>query len=579
MSEYTKYPKVTPEGLLPPKVIERLDERFVNHSEWSQQVATQISVASYGAKPGTSTDQAPSFQSAIDAAATFGVSVVVPPGVYRMNRGLVLPSGCDLQMHPNAVLDYSSSSATNFLNINGSAGASVSAPAITAGTKTIALSGHGLVAGQWCYIRSNDVFDPHSTSTTHGELIQVSSVGTGTVTFRTSVCDNYTTGVKVTPVTTTRNVSISGGTIRGDGVAGSDKGGLRAWLAEDLWLDRVCFQRIDRAHTFMKDCINTWLMRCLFDYAESTSMGYGVAFNDSSRDSGAAFCTFRAVRHAFTTGNTVTAGVGGIVRRVLFFGNTVEDTTYATEGSQLGGDAIDTHTAAEDVWIVQNSINASSGAGVNVECASAVVSGNTVEDTVGSGINYHNESARPGRITITDNVVRRAGSHGIQARTGSRGTQVPTESMIIIGNQVSDSSRNGIQAGFVITDGGVVVTGNTVSRAGEVSLRLVKLDGAVAHGNVVYGGASIGIEYDQVTNAVLGPDSVDAGSPTGAWTGLSLKSVTYSKVTPGAVKVADPAGVGVTVESSCSNLALGPTSHLNATTKLVNNAGSTVVKY
>ena len=579
MPDYTLYPKVTPEGVLPPKVLDRLNERFVNHDEWSKQETTQISVASHGAKPGTTTDQSAAFQSAINSAATLGVPVTVPPGIYRMNGGLVFPTGTSIQMSPDTVLDYSSSTATNFLNAAGSASSPLASPAISVGSKTIPLSGHGMSAGQWCMIRSEDVFDPDSTSTTKGELIQVASVGTGTVTFRTSVCDDYQTAVTITPLSMIKDVSISGGVVRGSGVPGDNKGGIRVQYVENFWVHWTKFENIDRAHIFIKDSVNSWVSHSVMDYAESTTMGYGVSFGDTTRDSGCIFSTFRQVRHSLSTNNTATPGIGGVVRRILFFGNTVEDTTFATGGSQMGGDAIDTHTAAEDIWIHNNVVNASSGQGINVECASAIVSGNTVEDTTGTGINYHNESARAGKVTITNNVVRRTGGHGIQARTGGRGSQVPTESMIISGNRVSDAKDNGIQAGYILTDRGAVVTGNTVNRAGGVPLRLIRLDGAVSHGNVVTGGATMGVEYDRVTNAVLGPDSVDAGSPTGAWTGLSLTNVTYSKVTPGAVKVTDPEGVGVTAGSSCSNLALGPTSHLNATTPLVNNAGSTVVQY
>ena len=579
MSIYTEYPKVTPDGLLPQVILDRLDERFVNHDQWSQQATTQISVASYGAKPGTTTDQASAFQAAINAGATFGAPVVVPPGVYRMNGGLVFPTGTSIQMSSDTVLDYSSSTATNFLNANGSASSPLASPAISVGSKTIPLSGHGMSAGQWCLIRSEDVFDPDSTSTTKGELIQVASVGTGTVTFRTSVCDDYQTAVTITPLSMIKDVSISGGVVRGSGVPGENKGGIRVQYVENFWVHRTKFENIDRAHVFIKDSVNSWVSHSVMDYAESTTMGYGVSFGDTTRDSGCIFSTFRQVRHSLSTNNTVAAGVGGVVRRILFFGNTVEDTTYATGGSQLGGDAIDTHTAAEDIWIIQNSVNASAGQGINMECASGIISGNTVEDTVGTGINFHNEAVRPGNVTITGNVVRRTGGHGIQARTGGRGSQVPTESMIITGNRVSDVKDNGIQAGYILTDRGAVVTSNVVQRAGGVPIRLYRLDGAVSHGNVVIGGATMGIEYSNVTNAVLGPDSVAAGSPTSAWTGYSLTNVTYSKVTPGAVKVTDPAGVGVTVGSSCMHLALGPTNHLNAPTKLVNSAGATVVQY
>lgn len=579
-SEYTLYPKAKPTGELPPKILERLDERYLNVGEIRPQSGSAgVSIVDHGATPGATTDQTAFVQAALDAAAAAGLPTLVPPGTWTMGGALTLATGADLRMAPGAVLDFSGSSATNYVNVSGTTGTSLPAPAARKGDVTMSLSGHGLRPGDWCLLRSQDIFDASSTSITHGELIQVAQVDTGVVTFRTSVCDDYRTGVTLTPVSMVKDVTISGGAIRGSGSAGDARAGLRGQYVENLRVDQVQFERIDRAHMFVRDSVNVWATRCVFDWAVSTVMGYGVALGDSTRDSGCLFSTFRGVRHSFTNTNTATAGTGGVTRRILFMGNTVEDTTLATAGSQLGGDAIDTHTAAEDIWIIQNTVNRSMGKGINMECASGIISGNTIDDAFASGIDFHNESDRSGRVTITGNVVRRSGGYGIQARTGGRGSSYPTESMIITGNRVEDSVGTGIQAGYILTDRGVVVTGNTVVRAKGVSLRLLRLDGVVAHGNYLLGSASIGMECNTVVHGVFGPDSIDAGSPTGSWVGIKATNVRLSKITPGSVSVSDPAGVGVEIGSSCADLALGPTAHLDAPTPLVNNGPSTVRSY
>lgn len=579
-SEYTLYPKAKPTGELPPKVLDRLDERYLNVGEIRPQSGSAgVSIVDHGATPGVTADQTAAVQSALDAAAAAGLPTLVPPGTWAMNGALVLAPGADLRMAAGAVLDFSRSTATNYLNMNGSSGARVQAPTILKGASSVPLSGHSLKAGDWVLLRSADVFDSSSTSTTQGELIQVASVTSGLVTFRTTVCDTYQTSVTVTPVTMVRDVTITGGAIRGSGIPGEDKGGLRAQFVEGLRLDRVRFERIDRAHVFPKDCVNAWVTHCTFEWAESTTMGYGCSFGDSTRDSGCLYSTFRGVRHSLSTNNTTSSQNGGVPRRILFFGNTVEDTTVATSGSQMGGDAIDTHTAAEDIWIIQNSVNKSTGKGINMECASGVISGNTIDGTAATGIDFHNESDRPGKVTIIGNVVRQAVGNGISARTGGRGGQAPAESMIVTGNRVEDVTGNGVQVGYVLTDRGAVVTGNTVARAQGVPLRLLRLNGVVAHSNNLSGGGSIGIEYDSIKNGVLGPDSIDAGAPTGAWAGIKATNVSRSKLTPGAVQSPDPASVGVDIGSSCSYLALGPTAHLGVETPLVNNGPSTVRSY
>lgn len=580
MTDYTLYPKVKPTGELPPLVTTWLDERFVNHSEWSKQSVTGVSVATHGAMPDTTSSQTAAIQAAVNSAATFGVSVIVPKGTYTMTGQLNLPEGTTLELGESAVLDFGASSSGWYIDVRGSKGSSITYPAsIKKGALQIPLSGHALKARDWVMIQSADVFDPDSTNICHGELIQVREVGTGTVAFLTPLCDDYTTSVTITPVTLLKNVEIKGGTIRGNFTPAAGKTGLRAQYTDGLRVTGTRFEGIDNVHVTVQDSTDAWFSWCQFRWAESNVMGYGFSVGNTTRDSGCMYSIFRGVRHSLSTNNTAGANAGGILRRILFQGNTVEYTSYAISGSQAGGDAIDTHTAAEDIWIRHNVVSGSQGQSINLECASGEISGNTILNSANTAISYHNESRRPGRVTITGNTVSGAGGNGISSRTGGRGTQTPTESMIITGNRISDVTAQGIQVGYILTDKGVVVTGNTVNRAGGVPIRLVRLDGAVEHSNIVNGGATMGVECDRVTNAVLGPDSINAGAPTGAWTGMSLKSVTYSKVTPGAVHVTDPAGVGVRVESSCSNLSLGPTAHLNAPTKLVNNGGSTVAQY
>lgn len=580
VSEFIIHPKVKPTGELPPKILSWLDQRYVNHDEFTKDTATRVSVSDYGAVAGGSSSQSSAFQSAIDTAATFGVPVSVPEGVFTMGTALKLHTNTKLQLSKGTVLDFSASSASFYMDVRGSASSPISyTGVVTAGARSIPLSGHGMVAGDWCLIRSADVFDPDSTSTCHGELLQVSKVEAGTVHFLTPVCDTYTTTVTVTPVTMCTGVEISGGTIRGNYIGGNGKGGLRAQYTDGLRLDHVRFEGIDAYHVSIRDSVDALAFDCEFDWAVSTATGYGISFADATRDSACLFSTFRGVRHSLSTNNTAGAGVGGVVRRILFAFNTVEWTSTALGGSMGGGDAIDTHTAAEDIWVRGNTVNGSSGQGINMECASGVIEDNTVTGCASVGISFHNESRRPGRVRIMGNTVRSCGSTGIYTRTGGRGTTTPTESMIVTGNHVEDVAGYGIQAGYALTERGTVVTGNTIIRAAGFPLRLVRLDGVVAHSNVIIGGAARGIDYNTISHGVLGPDAVSADAPTEQWTGLVLNSVTNSTLTPGAVSVAAPGGVGVNIGSSCANIALGPTAHLDAQTPLINNGPTTVRSY
>lgn len=302
MSEYTLYPKVKPTGELPPKVLDRLDERYVNHDEWSRTSASAVSVADYGAKPGATASQSAAFQSAVDAAASAGVPVTVPVGVWTMTSTLRLPAGTSLHMEKGAVLDWSASSATLYLDVRGTVGTEVSLSApIVRGARSIPWSGDALQAGDWVIIRSADIFDPDSTGVGHGELIQIRAVEAGVVHLMTPMCDDYRSDVRLTPVSMVSNVEVSGGTIRGNRVAGSGRTGVRVQYTDGLRLNGVRFEDIDDCHVSIRDSVDAWVSWCEFEWAESNAMGYAMSFADTTRDSGCLWGTFRGVRHTLST--------------------------------------------------------------------------------------------------------------------------------------------------------------------------------------------------------------------------------------------------------------------------------------
>lgn len=575
MSDYTLYPKVTVDGTMPPKVLERLDERYLNAGELDDPTDSTVNAKDLGVTAGTSTSQSAKLQAAMEQTAAAGQVLRLPPGAYRLDSSIGLPGGLRLDA-TGAILDFAACRDPYYLRIQGTTSPTLSYSAtILKGAYTVSLANHGLTTGAWCMIRSQDVVDPDSTGVTCGELIQVRAVNADQVTFLTPVCDTYSTGVTIMPVQMVRDVQLTGGTIRGNRVAADGRGGLRAQFCEGLRLRGVRFEGIDDVHCFMRDCVDAWAFDCVFEWAESNAMGYAFSLGDTSRDSGCCYSTFKGVRHTLSTNNTTAAGAGGIVRRILFAFNRVEYTTTAISGSQLGGDAIDTHTAAEDIWILYNSVRGSSGNGINLECISGRIEGNTIRNSAYAGINVHNESRRTGSIIISGNRVAGSGGHGINVRHGTRGTPAVYESAIITDNAVSDTGDVGLLVGYTNYDRGTIVTGNTVRGTKNQGIQVRRQEGAIVHSNRVIGGAN-GITYDNVRYSVLGPNSVDAGTPTGAWVGETLTNVSYCTLTPGAVKADVVGGVGMSITSSCSRISLGKTGHINAPTPLVNDAGSTV---
>lgn len=527
----------------------------------------------YGAKGNGTTNDSAALQSALNDSSLS--EVVIPEGTYRITRTLTVPSGTKISMSPRAILDFSGLTSNIYMSIAGIAKPPIqSTRNITEGMYTIPIASPDMLAGDWVLIQSSDVWDPDSTSISQGELIQVRESTSTSTTFVTPVLDNYRTSVKLTPVTMSEDVVLDGGVIRGDFIPGGTKTGIRAQYTNRLRLRNVRFEGISNAHCFIRDSVDARVSECTYDWAVADSTGYGVVFNDATRDSKCVDSVFRNVRHAFTTGNSGTLGTGGIVRRVSFSRNTVEYTSTALGGSQLGGDAVDTHAAAEDVSITDNTIVGSQGNAINAECRTVTITGNSIRNCKMSGINVHNENRRAGQAIISNNRIEDT-DMGIYARHGTRGTNVVYESLIITNNAISRTRSDGIRLGYYLLDRGLVLTGNTVVDATGVGIAVRKQDGAVVSGNRVIGGSNA-IIYDNVTNGILGPNSVDVGRSATPWVGSQLDSVTYSTFAFGTAYGMASGCTGVLINSTCNNMVVDKGTQLQTGKRYTNNAGAGV---
>lgn len=454
-----------PEGGVAGQYIEKTSS---GDTQWAEPPT--INPRSYGVTGDGVTDDTEAAQSAIDNA--FGFAVRFTAGDYRLSK-LVLRSNSRISIDAGATLHHAA--AGELFSASGTEAATatlLSAEGVLQGSKTIVAPGHGLSPGDTFRLASAKMFDERSTGSSHGELLVVDSVNGGTINTVTAIAGNgYGSGnaAYIRKVVMVENIIINGGgTILGAKTPGLGQFGVKVSLGRGVRVEGVMFKDLDRRHIWFADCIDAWANWNRFDWAVDELQAYGVVFSDASQDSGALRNVYNGLRHAFTTSNT--SAVSGIPRRILFAYNTVNQTSAALGGSQAGGDAIDTHTAAEDIWIENNTVNGSLGAGINFEAASGRIIGNFVTDTVANGIYVHNESDQRGTMTITQNEVRRAGGYGIYARTGGRGTTQQYEHLNVSYNLVTRSNGSGIVVGDLSStpstppEEGVMVIGNTLHR-------------------------------------------------------------------------------------------------------------------
>jgi polygalacturonase len=352
-----------------------------------------LNVKDSGAKGDGITDDSQIIKDAINFLITNGGGTLFFPfGTYKCNSALGNFSGSNIVIELNgSTLDFTSldiSTSVALLQFSGSysTGVSLSADA-TKGSKIVQANTTGLVAGDMVRIYSNKVWDPTRTSTKIGEIGFIRSVDSTTqLTLTIPLADSYSLAdsAKIEKLTPVKNINIQNGTILGP--SGNDQlQGIIIQLGINCLVRNVKSYDIDMRHITFVDCVKSNIESCFIYESYHTNQAYGISFQDASQDCICSNSHFTDVRHSMTTNNAVSTSYG-ITRRIKFTNNTVSSST-PNIGDGAGGDAIDTHAGAEDIFIVNNTVNGSSGHGINAECRSGVILNNKINNVSNHGIN------------------------------------------------------------------------------------------------------------------------------------------------------------------------------------------------
>jgi hypothetical protein len=387
---------------------------------------------------------------AFNAAAVRGGHIVVPGGRYLLTSQVTVEANSHWDMARDAILDFSTSPATTIFFFG--TGTEDTANTLTSngveGTNTVTITSATVYAnGDLVRISSATLFDSFSTSVAIGEINQVNvAVGT-TVTLETKLKGTYTTAATATisRIHPLKNLHISGGQFIGGGTldpfgADLDHTGIAIYLGDNILIEGSTFYRCDIKGIWLRDTINSQVRNCKFEEAMNDSQAYGVSVDNACQEVLITNNHFRSMRHAFSQNNS--GATRGIPRRIIFSHNTVYDSAKSRAGG--GGDAIDTHTAAEDIHILYNLMYEASGQGINFECRSGSIVGNKIYGAWDNGIAYHNESDLTGSILIQGNEVHNAGGAGIKVTTPIRGSLANVGSAIVTGNRVVSPGATGI---------------------------------------------------------------------------------------------------------------------------------------
>jgi hypothetical protein len=489
-------------------------------ARWKVIQQGAVSIKQFGARVDGSTDDQAFVQAALDAVN----HVFFPSGVCAIAATLILRSNVLVELAPDAVVDFSQGGGKQTLFVaSGSLDPFV--PLIATGERGSRLldveAPERFVAGDWIKIKAETIFDAgaEATHSKIGEINRINRVGPGpdgggaptTLLLMTHLQDRYDVGDggAVAKLHLVENVTIRGGTLRGSSAINNLQNGIGFNYTLNCRVEDVRLEQFDTSFVAVGNSTGTTVTGCRFMmHQPQASLNYGVVFGDAASNGVVTNNHYEQVRHAFTTGNNPSSS-HGIVRRIVFANNTIIRSAQALSGA--GGDAIDTHTAAEDISIIGNTILGSSGQGINVECPTAVIIGNTINDAQSTGISAHNEADRNGSVVIANNRLERCIGRGIDVRQGSRGTTFAYTEVVVDGNSIREteigitvrtlnsnptvlrdvsitgnSVRDTQGTGIVIS--GIrcgTVTGNSLSKIGGKGIDGSSLDSVSINGNSI----------------------------------------------------------------------------------------------
>ncbi len=432
----------------------------VNQSVQSK-LQESVSPQDFGAAADGSTNDTVAIQAALNS----GSPIISGGGkTYKVNGSLTMVSDTVLE---DCVFDYSggadsvpcvTAAGTLAANISLTSNAAISATTLSVADSS-SLSEH-----DWILVSSDAVFDDSDTDSQVGEFVQVASQSSGTITLRSPLVGAYATAdaAKINKVSFVENITLRNVTIIGSSSDDNGQHGFKPYYASNVLIESCRFENLSHNHVQLVSCINS---KCTSSYFENTvqdsTQAYGFSVASCCQDVVCDTGSFNYLRHSWSTNNLT--GYAGIPRRCSFDGNTVTNSAKSVGGT--GGDAIDTHSAAEDIFILNNTVYGASGSGINFECRSGAIQNNSVFDAIVNGIYYHNESDSSGKMIVSGNVVERPTEDGIKLFQGIRGTAAVITSLVVADNQVRDTGAHGIRLEEYQTSGeprNVSLTGNVI---------------------------------------------------------------------------------------------------------------------
>jgi parallel beta-helix repeat protein len=399
-----------------------------------------------------------------------------------------------------------------------------------------------------------------------GEIVQVSSVAGGNVTFKDPINDNYS----IADTATLCKLSmISGISVHGISFYGSDDDtdrhqGMYFYMCRDLTITKFRAEKTNSRGLRLVSCIDFYVGQSRFIDILGAGTQYGISVTYSSQDGLIEGCIGRNTRHVVTYGGGGTDY--GIVRRV---------TTQHCIAHQCRDAGFDSHAGAEDVSFLNNIVHGSPVDGIIMQCSRGKIIGNTVINSYATryGIFAQMCGSKPMDIQIHDNTVSNVTGvgRGIFVTVSQAGfTDVKA---ISLKNNTVNGCSTGIEVYTTeaITIPGVSIGGNEIHECTEDGIVLLKCVEFVINGNNIdFLTTKKGIETDQCIDGTIVGNSIVGSNTDTSSRGIYIKSGADISISANRVKTSNK---GIFLDDASSNCAVMGNTLRGCTTPFTPGAG------